>query len=193
MEKTEHQIVKEQLNLMRAAEDYGFDSIWPAEHHFSEYGYCASPVVTLANIAAVTKRIRLGTGIVVLPFHNPLRVAEDYAMLDLMSDGRLEFGAGRGYEPIEYKGFQVDQTKSRGIFNEAMEVILQAWTQERVNFKAFISIMRIRSCGPSRSKPHPAVWVAASATRPIRWSANGASTCCARPCLVFRGRAPTRY
>ncbi|MEJ2226272.1 MAG: LLM class flavin-dependent oxidoreductase, partial [Syntrophobacterales bacterium] len=86
---SEYQIVKEQLDLMRAAEDYGFDSIWPAEHHFSEYGDCSSPSMSLAAIASVTKRIRLGTGIVVLPFHNPIRVAEDFALLDLMSDGRV--------------------------------------------------------------------------------------------------------
>jgi alkanesulfonate monooxygenase SsuD/methylene tetrahydromethanopterin reductase-like flavin-dependent oxidoreductase (luciferase family) len=130
VEKTEYQIVKEQLGLMKAAEDLGFDSIWPAEHHFTEYGYCGSPALSLAAIAAETKRIRLGTGIVVLPFHNPIRVAEEFAMLDLMSDGRVDFGAGRGYQPIEYKGFQIDQVKSRGIFNESLEVILQAWTQE---------------------------------------------------------------
>ena len=135
IEKTEHQVVNEQLDLMRAAEDLGFDSVWPAEHHFTEYGYCASPAVTLAAIAAVTKRIRLGTGVVVLPFHNPIRVAEDFAMLDLMSDGRVDFGVGRGYQPVEYRGFQVPQEKSRGIFNEALEVIIQAWTQERVNFQ----------------------------------------------------------
>ncbi|MGO9263927.1 MAG: LLM class flavin-dependent oxidoreductase [Candidatus Binataceae bacterium] len=190
MEKTEHQIVKEQLNLMRAAEDYGFDSIWPAEHHFSEYGYCASPVVTLANIAAVTKRIRLGTGIVVLPFHNPLRVAEDYAMLDLMSDGRVEFGAGRGYQPIEYKGFQVDQTKSRGIFNEAMEVILQAWTQERVNFKGVHFNYEDQVVRPKPlQKPHPPVWVAgiSDSTYPMvgKWGFN---LLCA-PVFGFQGKS----
>jgi len=161
VEKTEHQIVKEQLDLMRAAEDLGFDSVWPAEHHFSEYGYCGSPAVTLAAIAAVTKRIRLGTGIVVLPFHNPLRVAEDFAMLDLMSDGRVDFGAGRGYQPIEYKGFQVDQEKSRGIFNEAMEVILQAWTQDRVNFKGVHFNYEDQAVRPKPlQKPHPPVWIA---------------------------------
>jgi luciferase family oxidoreductase group 1 len=161
IEKTEHQIVKEQLDLMRAAEDLGFDSVWPAEHHFTEYGYCASPQVTLAAIAAVTKRIRLGTGIVVLPFHNPIRVAEDFAMLDLMSDGRVDFGAGRGYQPVEYQGFQVDQTKSRGIFNEAMEVILQAWTQERVNFKGVHYHYEDQPVRPKPlQKPHPPVWVA---------------------------------
>jgi alkanesulfonate monooxygenase SsuD/methylene tetrahydromethanopterin reductase-like flavin-dependent oxidoreductase (luciferase family) len=106
IDKTEHQIVKEQLELMHAAEELGFDSIWPAEHHFTEYGYCASPAVILAAIASVTKRIRLGTGVVVLPFNDPIRVAEDYAMLDLISDGRVDFGVGRGYQPGEYKGFR---------------------------------------------------------------------------------------
>jgi len=190
LEKTEYQIVKEQLDLMRAAEDFGFDSIWPAEHHFSEYGYCASPAVTLANIAAVTKRIRLGTGIVVLPFHNPLRVAEDFAMLDLMSDGRVEFGAGRGYQPIEYKGFQVDQSKSRGIFNESMEVILQAWTQERVNFKGVHFNYEDQPVRPKPlQKPHPPVWVAgiSDATYPMigKWGFN---LLCA-PVFGFQGKS----
>lgn len=161
IDRTEHEIVKEQLDLMRAAEDLGFDSVWPAEHHFTEYGYCASPAVTLAAIASVTKRIRLGTGIVVLPFHNPIRVAEDFAMLDLMSDGRVDFGVGRGYQPVEYRGFKVPQEKSRGIFNEALEVILQAWTQERVNFKGVHFNIEDQPVRPKPlQKPHPPVWVA---------------------------------
>jgi luciferase family oxidoreductase group 1 len=159
--KTEHQIVKEQLDLMRAAEDLGFDSIWPAEHHFSEYGYCASPALSLAAIASVTNRIRLGTGVVVLPFHNPIRVAEEFALLDLMSDGRVDFGVGRGYQPTEYKGFQVDQEKSRGIFNEALEIILQAWTRERVNFKGVHFNIEDQEVRPKPlQKPHPPVWIA---------------------------------
>jgi natural product biosynthesis luciferase-like monooxygenase protein len=161
IEKTEHQVVNEQLDLMRAAEDLGFDSVWPAEHHFTEYGYCASPAVTLAAIAAVTKRIRLGTGVVVLPFHNPIRVAEDFAMLDLMSDGRVDFGVGRGYQPVEYRGFQVPQEKSRGIFNEALEVIIQAWTQERVNFQGVHFNIVDQPVRPKPlQKPHPPIWVA---------------------------------
>src|SRR5690606_37223043 len=113
--KTEHEIVREQMELMVAAEDLGFDSIQPAEHHFSEYGYLASPQVSLAAVAARTSRIRLGTGVVVLPFHNPIRVAEDFAFLDLLSDGRVDLGVGRGYQPMEYRGFGVDQTQSREI------------------------------------------------------------------------------
>ena len=72
IEKTEHQIIHEQMELMRAAEDLGFDSVWPAEHHFSEYGVCASPAVILAALARSTRRIRLGTGVVVLPLHHQL-------------------------------------------------------------------------------------------------------------------------
>jgi len=177
MGKTEYQVMKEQLDLMRSAEDLGFDSVWPAEHHFSDYGYCASPALSLAAIASVTKRIRLGTGIVVLPFHNPIRVAEEYAMLDLMSDGRVDFGVGRGYQPIEFAGFQVDQAKSRGIFNESLEVIMQAWTQERVNFKGVHFNIQDQVVRPKPlQKPHPPVWIAglSEATFPMvgKWGCN---------------------
>ena len=135
--KTEHQIIKEQMELMYEAENLGFDSVWPAEHHFSEYGYCASPQVSLAAVAARTKRIRLGTGVVVLPFHNPIRVAEDFAFLDLMSDGRVDLGIGRGYQPIEYKGFGMadKQAVSRELFDEATTLLRKCWTEERVTFK----------------------------------------------------------
>jgi alkanesulfonate monooxygenase SsuD/methylene tetrahydromethanopterin reductase-like flavin-dependent oxidoreductase (luciferase family) len=92
--KTEHQIVREQLDSMRAAEDMGFDSIWAPEHHSNEYGFYASPMLTLAAIASVTKRIRLGSGVVVLPFNDPIRVAEEGALIDLMSDGGLNLVSG---------------------------------------------------------------------------------------------------
>ena len=82
--RTEKEIVDEQFDIMVRSEEYGFDSVWPAEHHFSEYGYCASPAVSLAAVAARTKKIRLGTGVVVLPLNHPIRVAEDYAIIDLM-------------------------------------------------------------------------------------------------------------
>jgi natural product biosynthesis luciferase-like monooxygenase protein len=159
--KSEHAIVHEQLTLMRAAEDYGFDSVWPAEHHFSEYGYCASPAVTLAALASETKRLRLGTGVVVLPLNHPLRVAEDYAMVDLMSNGRVDLGIGRGYQPTEFAGYGVDQTRSRFMFDEAIQVIRQAWTEERVTFAG----AHYRFDGvPVRPKPlqrpHPPIWMA---------------------------------
>lgn len=135
IDKSEHDVIHEQMGLMRAAEDLDFDSVWPAEHHFTEYGYCASPALSLAAIANETKRIRLGTGVVVLPLNHPLRVAEDFAFLDQLSNGRIDFGVGRGYQPLEFSRYGVDQTTTRARFHEAIEIIGQAWTNGRVDFQ----------------------------------------------------------
>ena len=161
--KTEHQIIREQMSLMYEAENLGFDSVWPAEHHFSEYGYCASPQVSLAAVAARTKRIRLGTGVVVLPFHNPIRVAEDFAFLDLMSDGRVDLGVGRGYQPMEYRGFGIEtkQEQSREIFDEAIRLIRACWTQERVTFNGKhyqVNDLEVRP--KPLQQPHPPIYMA---------------------------------
>jgi natural product biosynthesis luciferase-like monooxygenase protein len=188
--KTEQQIVGEQMAILRAAEDLGFDSVWPAEHHFSEYGYCVSTAMMLAALAPVTKRIRLGTGIVVLPFHNPIRVAEEFALLDLMSDGRVDFGIGRGYQPHEFRGYGVDQTKSRGIFNEAIEVIEQAWTQERVNFSGVhFKFQDVMVRPKPLQKPHPPVWMAALSPESfVQAGRKGFNLLCA-PVFGFGGKS----
>jgi natural product biosynthesis luciferase-like monooxygenase protein len=175
--KSERQIVGEQMAILRAAEDLGFDSVWPAEHHFSEYGYCVSTAMMLAALSQVTTRIRLGTGIVVLPFHNPIRVAEEFALLDLMSDGRVDLGVGRGYQPHEFRGYGVDQTKSRGLFNEAVEIIVQAWTQDRVNYSGVHFDVRDVPVRPKPlQQPHPPIWMAAlspeSFVQAGRWGFN---------------------
>jgi natural product biosynthesis luciferase-like monooxygenase protein len=159
--KTERQIIAEQLDCLRAADEMGFDSIWAPEHHSTEYGFCASPMVTLAAVASATKRIRLGSGVVVLPFNDPIRVAEEGAMIDVMSDGRLELGVGRGFQPIEFHGLGVDQSKSREIFDEALEVIVRAWTEERMSFKGEHFDIAQHSVRPKPlQKPHPPIWIA---------------------------------
>lgn len=161
--KTEHQVIKEQMELMYEAETLGFDSVWPAEHHFTEYGYCASPQISLAAVAARTKRIRLGTGVVVLPFHNPVRVAEDFAFLDLMSDGRVDLGIGRGYQPIEYKGFGLGdkQAISREVFDEEITLIRKCWTEDRVTFRGkHYQVEDLMVRPKPLQKPHPPVYMA---------------------------------
>lgn len=159
--KTEREVVKEQFDLMVAAEDLGFDSIQPAEHHFSEYGYLASPQVSLAAVASRTKRLRLGTGVVVLPFHNPIRVAEDFAFLDLLSDGRVDLGVGRGYQPMEFQGFGIDQSRSRQMFAEAVELIKRCWTEERVTFHGeFYHADDLWVRPEPVQKPHPPIYMA---------------------------------
>ena len=161
IEKSEHQVVKEQLELMVAAEEYGFDSIWPAEHHFTEYGYCASPALSLAAVASVTKKVRLGTGIVILPMNHPLRVAEDYALLDLMSDGRVDFGMGRGYQPLEFQRYGIDQTTTRRRFEECVDIIRMAWRDGVVDFHGDYYDFNDVPVRPSPlQKPQPPMWMA---------------------------------
>ncbi|MAE93788.1 MAG: hypothetical protein CL910_03935 [Deltaproteobacteria bacterium] len=160
--RTEKQMIDEQVALMESAEEYGFDSVWPAEHHFSEYGVCGSPVVNLAAIARTTKKVRLGTGVVILPFHHPVRVAEDFAMLDQLSGGRVELGVGRGYQPLEFGGFGVDQTRSTELFDESLEVIQRCWTDERLNYQGQHYQFEDLEVRPKPfQEPHPPIWMAA--------------------------------
>lgn len=160
--RSEREVIGEQVELMVAAEHSGFDSVWIAEHHFTEYGYCGSPAVTLAAVAARTERIRLGTAVVVLPLNHPVRVAEDYAFLDNLSGGRVDVGVGRGYQPGEFDGYDVDQGASRAMFAESLDVIHRAWTEDRFSYDG--EFYRVRDlCVRPRpvQQPHPPLWMAA--------------------------------
>ncbi len=92
---------------MVAADELGYHSVWIAEHHFSDYGVCSAPQVLAAAIAARTRRLRVGMGIVLLPLHDPVQIAEELAVLDHVSDGRLDVGIGRASTPLEYSGYGV--------------------------------------------------------------------------------------
>ena len=100
---------------MTSAESLGFDSLWFAEHHFSNYGYIPNPLLMATKAASLTDEIRIGTAVLVLPFWNPLRVAEDIALTDHLTDGRLEVGVARGYQPFEFKrfGLTIDDARER--------------------------------------------------------------------------------
>jgi alkanesulfonate monooxygenase SsuD/methylene tetrahydromethanopterin reductase-like flavin-dependent oxidoreductase (luciferase family) len=119
----------ESLTRIRQAEEWGFASAWITEHHFLRYSRPSSPVL-LAAAAAQTERIRLGTGVVVLPFHDPVRLAEDLATLDHISGGRVDVGIGRGLFPAEFDGFAIELEESKPRFDEALEVLLKAWTSD---------------------------------------------------------------
>ena len=115
----------------RWAEELGFDAVWLAEHHFSPYGTIASLPVAAAAIAAVTKRIRIGTACMVPAFHNPIHLAEQIAMVDVLSGGRFEAGFGRGYQAHEFRGFGVSMAESTERFREAITIIEGLLTHER--------------------------------------------------------------
>lgn len=128
------------------AEAFGFHSVWFAEHHFHDYGgYIPSVPVLGAAVAARTKRLRIGSGIALLPLQNPIRIAEEYAMLDCISNGRLEFGIGRGFQKTEYDAFGRNMSDSRALFEEAHEIIRKAWSGERFDHEGkFHKLRRVR-------------------------------------------------
>lgn len=129
--RSHKQLLNEVLEQSVLADELGYDSVWFAEHHFSEYGILTTPQMLLTVVAERTKNIRLGVSIVTLPFKNPLQVAEDYALLDVLSDGRLNLGLGSGYIPHEFAGYNVDPANKAFVFNDALAVIEKAWTGER--------------------------------------------------------------
>ncbi len=159
--RTSAQLYGELLEQVEAADQLGFDSFWVAEHHFHEYGAIPSPPVFLAAAAQRTKRIRLGAAVVVLPFHNPLLVAEDYAMVDMLSGGRLNLGVGTGYLRHEFEGFGVDPDEKGARFDEALAVLLRAWRGERFSWPGrFVQVKDMKLNALPVQKPHPPLWVA---------------------------------
>ena len=159
--RTSGQFFGELLEQVEAAEQLGFDSFWVAEHHFHEYGAIPSPPIWLAAAAQRTKRIRLGSAVVVLPFRNPLQVAEDYAMVDVLSGGRLNLGVGSGYLRHEFEGFGVRVEDKRERFDEALDVVLRAWTGERFSYEGrFHTVRDVKLNVVPLQRPRPPVWIA---------------------------------
>lgn len=122
-DRTDHQVYARQLALLAEAEPRGFDSIWTAEHHFTKYQMMPNPVQFLTYAAAITERARLGTMVMVLPWHDPVRVAEEVAFLDTVSEGRAVLGVGRGLGPIEFDNFRLEMGESRQRFTEYAKAI----------------------------------------------------------------------
>ena len=119
-------MVAEEVRLGELADELGFDALWPVEHHFEDYAFCPDNTMFLAHMAARTKRIGLGTGAVILPWNDPLRVAEKISLLDHLSGGRLLFGMGRGLARREYAGFGIPMDESRDRFDEAARMVIDA-------------------------------------------------------------------
>ena len=123
---TDSQVYREELALAEQLEDLGYDSHWCVEHHFQDYSFCPDNVVYLSHLAAKTKTLKLATGAVIVPWNQPLRVAEKIALLDELSDGRVIFGMGRGLAKKEYDQFGIEMDTSRDRFDEAAPMILKA-------------------------------------------------------------------
>jgi alkanesulfonate monooxygenase SsuD/methylene tetrahydromethanopterin reductase-like flavin-dependent oxidoreductase (luciferase family) len=159
--RTTAELYGELLEQVQAADELGFHSFWVAEHHFHEYGAIPRPPVWMAAAAERTRRIRLGSGVVVLPFDNPLRTAEDYAMVDVLSAGRLNLGVGSGYLAHEYAGFGVDADTKRERFHEALEILERAWSGERFSYEGrFHRVREVQLNVRPLQQPRPPIWIA---------------------------------
>ncbi|MFI5415324.1 MAG: LLM class flavin-dependent oxidoreductase, partial [Candidatus Lutacidiplasmatales archaeon] len=122
----------EVLALAETGDRAGLTAIWVAEHHFHAGGVCPSPPVLLSAIATRTRRIRVGALVSVLPFHNPVELAEQYAMVDRLAGGRLNLGVGSGYIPLEFEGFGVDPATKRERFDSALETLVAGLRGEAI-------------------------------------------------------------
>ena len=146
-----------------AGEELGFKAIWLAEHHFTRYGLGASSLIIASNIAARTSKIRLGTAVLIPPLHHPVRLAEDTATLDVLSDGRLDVGFGRGASSSEYVNFGVDHAESQARYRETIEMVETLWTTRDCSYAGeYYSVERLNLVPTPLQHPHPPVFVAAT-------------------------------
>jgi hypothetical protein len=120
--------IQDELELIAYADELGYDTCWVREHHFTQYGFLPNTMALLAHAAARTERIRLGTAVVTLPLHHPIRAAEDAALVDVLSGGRLALGIGRGYQSIEFEAFGIPLAESRARTDEAIEIMRRLWS-----------------------------------------------------------------
>ncbi len=160
-ERTVAQFYKETLEQCILADELGFDIFFVAEHHFHEYGVFPNPAIFLAAAAQHTERIRLGPAVSVLPFRNPLNVAEDYAMLDILSGGRCVLGVGSGYLAHEFEGFGVSGAEKRERFDEALTLLRRALHGERITFDGkYHALDDVAINVQPIQRPHPPIYVA---------------------------------
>jgi len=173
-ERSEYRCYHQALEQIALADRLGFDTVWEVEHHFlTEFAHSSAPEVFLSAVAQRTKRIRIGHGVVLLPHHfnHPIRVAERVATLDLLSDGRVEFGTGRSSQ-YEQAGFEIDPALSREMWQESLEIIPRMWTEDPFEHHGRFVDIPARSIIPKPfQKPHPPIWMAA--TSPQSWEIAG--------------------
>lgn len=168
------ELYRQQIAEIELAEELGFDHIWLYEHHVSPSGPMPSPNLLLAAAAKSTSRIRLGAMVNILPYRNPLLVAEEAAMLDVLTNGRLDMGIGRGLKPLEFDAFCIPQAQSREMFTESLDVIRRLFADE--NFEHHGRHYHVNKqtplCPPLVQRPHPPFIVSAQSEDSLRFAAQ---------------------
>ena len=158
----DHAVVEETIDQCILADEMGFDYVWFVEHHFlTTFSSSPCPEVIFGALSRLTKRIRLGFGVVILPYHHPIRVAERVAMVDQLSHGRVDFGTGRS-APYEQTGMGIDPRDSREMWEESLSMIPKIWASDTYEYEGKFWKVPPREVLPKPyQKPHPPIWVAA--------------------------------
>jgi alkanesulfonate monooxygenase SsuD/methylene tetrahydromethanopterin reductase-like flavin-dependent oxidoreductase (luciferase family) len=171
--QTDADLIRAEVDQMVACEALGFDGVWLTEHHFAEAAISAAPSTLAAAVLARTTHLRVGLAVYVLPLHDPIRLAEEIATLDVLSGGRFTVGIGRGNRPAEFTGFGVPQEESRARFEEALQIMLAAWTQSHVEYQGrFARILATAVYPKPLTQPHPPLVVAAGTADTAAWAAR---------------------
>ena len=167
------QVYQRALSRIEIMDKTGYDAVWLAEHHFNSFSVCPSVHVMGTHVAARTQRLRIGTAVTLAAFYHPLRIAEEIALLDVLSGGRVNWGAGRGFDATEFRAFGVTPQESADRFREAVEIVLAAWSGDRLNYSGrYFSFENIEVLPKPIQAPHPPVWVAASSEPAVEWAAQ---------------------
>jgi alkanesulfonate monooxygenase SsuD/methylene tetrahydromethanopterin reductase-like flavin-dependent oxidoreductase (luciferase family) len=181
------------LERIRRMDEAGYDAVWLAEHHFTGYSVCPSVHMMGVQAAAQTRRIRIGTGVSLAAFYHPLRLAEEVALLDVLSGGRVNWGAGRGFDPIEFATFGIPVKESGERFHEAVQIVEAAWTSERVTWHGkHWRFDNVEVLPKPLQVPHPPIWLAAGSEGSIRWAARHGYSILLGPHSTFAENAAHR-
>jgi alkanal monooxygenase alpha chain len=172
-EQTTRQVLENTINYTLEAEKMGFDDVWVLEHHFTKYGIVSSPTIMAAHLLAKTENIKVGTAISTITLDHPVRLAEEVAHLDQLSNGRFLFGIGRGSFVKDFKVFGVDMSKSREIMDEWTRIMVGAWTKGKVSSNSErLCFDEVEIYPEIYTKPHPPIYVVAQAPSTTEWAAK---------------------
>src|SRR6516225_9149665 len=167
------QLYREHLEESVLAEELGFDHVWASEHHFAEDSWNPSPIAFLAAVAARTERVRVGTYVLLLPFHNPVRVAEDIAVLDNISCGRVDLPVGVGSAAQEFHTFGIPFNERLGRTFEALRIIERCFAGEEFSHKGkYYEFPNVCMTTTPVQKPGPPIWVASMGEQSVAWTAR---------------------
>jgi alkanesulfonate monooxygenase SsuD/methylene tetrahydromethanopterin reductase-like flavin-dependent oxidoreductase (luciferase family) len=175
--KSRKQIFDEAVEQSVLADKLGYYATWYAEHHFSNYGLCPSPLMMVSHLAGLTKRIRLGTAIVVAPLYMPSRLLSEIGLADLLSDGRLELGVGKGYQEFEFERFGIDLKNSADMTSEVLDLIERGLSEQTFSYQGrfFQQPQSTLSCKPLQL-PTPPIWYAGGELSHLKRAARNGYT-----------------